>query len=203
MAASDTFSSLTMSDAAPALGIDVGGTFVDFALAVPGGGLVTHKVLADPRDLAGSVLAGLSELAALGGQSGDELLRELPLIVHGTTVATNAVLTHGGNRVGLLTTAGTRDALEMRRGIKEEVLNNKYQGPPPLVPRHLRLPVVERLDSAGAVLTPWEPASVERALDTLAAQQVEAVAICFMHAYANDAHERAVAGRVRARLPGA
>lgn len=200
MAAPDSFGTTTASTAAPTLGIDVGGTFVDFALAEPGGGLVNHKVLADPRDLAGSVLQGL---AALGGQSRDELLRELPLIVHGTTVATNAVLTHGGNRVGLLTTAGTRDVLEMRRGIKEEVLNNKYQGPPPLIPRHLRLPVVGRLDSAGEVLTPWEPASVDRALDTLAAQQVEAVAICFMHAYANDAHERAVAERVHARLPGA
>jgi N-methylhydantoinase A len=203
MAAADPFSSTTASAAAPALGIDVGGTFVDFALAVPGGGLVTHKVLAEPADLAGSVLQGLAELAALGGQSRDELLRGLPLIVHGTTVATNAVLTHEGSRVGLLTTAGTRDALEMRRGIKEEVLNNKYAGPPPLVPRYLRLPVVERLDSAGEVLTPWDPASVDQALEVLAAQQVEAVAICFMHAYANDAHERAVAERVRVRLPGA
>jgi N-methylhydantoinase A len=185
-----------------ALGIDVGGTFVDFALLTPTGDLVTHKTLADPRNLAGSVLAGLTELAVVGGLSRDELLRHLRLIVHGTTVATNAVLTHTGTRTGLLTTAGTRDALEMRRGLKEEVLNNKYQGPPPLVPRFLRLPVVERIDAAGRKLTPLDPSSVRAALDTFAHEDVQAIAICTMHAYANDAHERAIADLAREALPG-
>jgi N-methylhydantoinase A len=183
------------------LGIDVGGTFVDFALTMPPGGLVTHKVLADPHDLANSVMGGLVELASLKHQTLPELLGELRLIVHGTTVATNAVLTQSGNRTGLLTTVGTRDALEMRRAIKEEPLDNKYQGPPPLVPRYLRLPVQERVDSAGQELMPVDLQSVEQALQTLAAHQVEAVAICFMYAYANDAHEQQVADLVRAALP--
>ncbi len=183
------------------LGIDVGGTFVDFAFPIPGGDLLTHKVLADPLDLAGSVLKGMDELASLCGQSRRGFLDSLALIVHGTTVGTNAVLTHKGSRVGLLTTAGTRDALEMRRGIKEEPLNNKYQPPPPLVPRYLRLPVVERVDSSGSILTCLDHESLDKALRILEDHRVESIAICLMHSYVNDKHEKAIAARVRESQP--
>lgn len=183
------------------LGIDVGGTFVDFALAFPAGDLLTHKALADPSDLAGSVLKGLEDLASLQGESCRSFLSHLDLMVHGTTAATNAVLTRNGNRTGLITTAGTRDALEMRRGIKEEPLNNKYQAPPPLVPRYLRLPVTERMNSAGKVLIALDRRSVDEAIAVLDSYKVESVAICLMHSYANDSHELAVAARVRQLLP--
>lgn len=183
------------------LGIDVGGTFVDFALFVEGDGVFVHKLLANPTDLAESIMEGLAELAAVRGVSSRTFLGGLEAIVHGTTVATNAVLTGTGSRTGLLTTKGTRDALEMRRGIKEEPLNNKYQPPPPLVPRYLRLPLNERMDSTGAIITKLDLGSVDRAVETLTAERVDSVAICLMHAYANSAHEEAVAEQVRRKLP--
>lgn len=185
------------------LGIDIGGTFMDLALYWPGRGLVVHKELADAEDLARSVLRAIDGLAREVGLTAGELLGRLRQIVHGTTVATNAVLTHRGARTGLLTTAGTRDALEMRRGVKERPLDNHFHGPPVLVPRRLRLGVPERIDSAGAELEPVDLPALEALLDELAAARVEAVAVCLMHAYATDDHERLVAEAVRRRLPEA
>ena len=178
------------------LGIDVGGTFVDFALCDAAGKLTVHKVPADPADMAVAIMRGISDLAEQRGTNAGTLLSSLDLVVHGTTVATNAVLTGTGSRTGLLTTKGTRDALEMRRGVKEEPLDNKYEGPPPLVPRYLRLPVDERVDWNGNVMT-----ALEAAVQALKAHEVEAVSVCLMHAYANDAHERRVAERLREALP--
>jgi N-methylhydantoinase A len=105
--------------------------------------------------------------------------------------------------VGLLTTRGFRDALAMRRGIREAQYDNRYTAPPPLVPRWLRLPVRERLDETGAVLTPLDAVDLRDAVGELAAANVDAVAICFMHAWANDAHERIAEEHVTAALPGA
>jgi N-methylhydantoinase A len=184
------------------LGIDVGGTFVDFALAAADGTIATHKVLAHGERLVRCVLDGLAELAALRGATRRQLLGGTGLIVHGTTVATNAVLTHTGARTALLTTEGTRDALEMRRGVKELPLDNRYTGPPPLVPRTRRFGLTERLDASGEVEIPLEPGSLEQALVAVQAAEVDAVAICLMHAYARPEHELAVAGAVAARLPG-
>ena len=185
------------------IGVDIGGTFVDFAVRGPAGGMAVHKVPADPTDLAGSIMRGIADLAEDNGTDAGTLLRHTEFVVHGTTVATNAVLTGTGCRTGLLTTKGTRDALEMRRGVKEEPLDNKYEGPPPLVPRHLRLPVDERMDWSGRVLTTLDAGSLEAAVETLKTHRVEAVAVCLMHAHANDEHERTVAARVREALPDA
>ena len=192
-----------MSDSRPAyrIGVDVGGTFVDFALCDAAGEMAVHKVPADPADPAGAIMRGMAELAEQRGADVEAFLGSVDLVVHGTTVATNAVLTGGGSRTGLLTTHGTRDALEMRRGVKEEPLDNKYQAPSPLVPRYLRLPVDERVDWRGDVLGELDTGSVEAALQALKAHEVEAVAVCLMHAYANDAHERQVADRLREVLP--
>ena len=192
-----------MSDSRPAyrIGVDVGGTFVDFALWDAAGEMAVHKVPAEPADPAGAIMRGVAELAAQRGADVEAFLGTVDLVVHGTTVATNAVLTGGGSRTGLLTTQGTRDTLEMRRGVKEEPLDNKYEAPSPLVPRHLRLPVDERVDWRGAVLGELDTGSVEAALQALKAHEVEAVAVCLMHAYANDAHERQVADRLREVLP--
>ena len=192
-----------MSDSRPAyrIGVDVGGTFVDFALCDAAGEMAVHKVPADPADPAGAIMRGMAELAEQRGVDVEAFLGSVELVVHGTTVATNAVLTGGGSRTGLLTTQGTRDALEMRRGVKEEPLDNKYEAPSPLVPRYLRLPVDERVDWRGDVLGELDTGSVEAALQALKAHEVEAVAVCLMHAYANDAHERQVADRLREVLP--
>ena len=183
------------------VGVDVGGTFVDFALCDRDGEMAVHKVPAEPADLAGSIMRGIADLAVQRGTDVRTFLGGMDLVVHGTTVATNAVLTESGSRTGLLTTKGTRDALEMRRGVKEEPLDNKYEGPLPLVPRYLRLPVDERVDWNGDVLAELDTDSLEAAVQALQTHEVEAVAVCLMHAYANDAHERRVAERLREALP--
>ena len=185
------------------MGVDIGGTFVDFALWDGDRELIIHKVPAEPGDLAGSIMRGIAELAEQRHADVSAFLGATTLLVHGTTIATNAVLTGSGSRTGLLTTKGTRDALEMRRGVKEEPLDNKYLGPPPLVPRYLRLTVDERVDWNGNVLKELDVGSLEAAVEALKFHEVEAVSVCLMHAYANGAHERRVAERLRAALPEA
>ena len=118
-------------------------------------------------------------------------------------MTTNAVLTGRWAKTGLLATAGFRDALAMRRGIRERLYDNKYAAPKPVVPRRLRLPVRERIDRTGSVLRPIELDDVDRAAEVLVSQGVEAVAVCFLHAYANPAHERAALDRLRERMPDA
>ena len=192
---------MSKSRASYRVGVDIGGTFIDFALCDAAGAMSVHKVPAEPADLGASIMRGIGELAVQRGTDVRTFVGCMDLVVHGTTVATNAVLTGSGSRTGLLTTKGTRDALEMRRGVKEEPLDNKYEGPPPLVPRYLRLAVDQRMDWNGNVLAELDAGSLETAVGVLQAQGVEAAAVCLMHAYANDAHERQVAARLRAALP--
>ncbi len=185
------------------IGIDVGGTFTDYLLLEPGGGTRAHKVLSTPDDPSRAVLQGLDELAQACGLAPAVFLGQVEIIVHGTTVTTNAVLTGKFARTGLLTTYGFRDALQMRRGVRESFYDNKFSAPAPLVPRRLRLPVRGRITADGRELEPLSHDDLEAAIATLAAAGVEAVAICFMHAYANPAHEQAAAERVSLRLPQA
>ena len=126
---------------------------------------------------------------------------EVEIIVHGTTVTTNAVLTGKIAPVGLLTTHGFRDALQMRRGMREVQYDNKYPAPEPLVPRRLRRPIVERINAEGEVLQPIMLDGVDDALERFKAAGVEAVAVCFMHAYRNDVNEQAAAQRVAEQMP--
>ena len=126
------------------------------------------------------------------------------LIVHGTTVTTNAVLTDTGARTALLTTEGFRDILEMRRGVRSRnhLYDNKYVAPPPLVPRHLRLPVSERVDVDGRVRTPLDEASLKARLARRVGEGIEALAVCFMHAYANAENEQRARQIVEEVAPG-
>ena len=110
-------------------------------------------------------------------------------IVHGTTVATNATLTHTGAKSALLTTRGVRDALEMRRGIRERQYDNRYANVKPLVPRYLRIGVGGRLDRNGVEGEPLSIEDVRNAIALFKRERVEAVSICFMNAFANAAHE--------------
>jgi N-methylhydantoinase A len=185
------------------IGVDVGGTFTDFLLRRDGGPARAAKTPSTPADLSEGVLAGLRELAAAEGKDLGLFLGEVELIVHGTTVTTNAVLTGEVARLGLLTTRGFRDALAMRRGIREAQYDNRYTAPTPLVPRWLRLPVTERVEVSGAVRTPLDQADLDAALTRLSEAGVEAVAICFLHAWANPAHEVIAESRALAALPGA
>ena len=183
------------------LGVDIGGTFVDFALWDRDRELTVHKVPVDPTDLAGTILRGIAELAEHRATDVTSFLGATRMLVHGTTIATNAVLASTGSRTGLITTRGTRDALEMRRGVKEEPLDNKYLPPAPMVPRYLRLPVNERVDWHGNVLEELSTASLHAAVNELRHHEVEAVAVCLMHSYANDVHEQEAAARLRVALP--
>ena len=183
------------------IGIDVGGTFTDFFLACEDGQTRALKVPSTPDDPTIAVMQGLGEMAAAAGHASSAFLQLIDRIVHGTTVTTNAVLTGRMASVGLLTTRGFRDALQMRRGIREEPYDNKYTAPDPIVPRWLRLPVGGRIDWAGNEIEPLALEDVDKGADVLRAAGVEAVAICFMHAHANGAHERRAAERLRELLP--
>jgi N-methylhydantoinase A len=185
------------------IGVDVGGTFTDLLLMRDGAAPRAAKAPSTPSDPSEGFLAGLAELAAGEGLPLETFLGDVDVIVHGTTVTTNAILTGDVARVGLLTTRGFRDALAMRRGIREAQYDNRYAAPRPLVERWLRLPVTERVDATGAVVTPLDTADLGAALTTLREAGVDAVAICFLHAWANAAHEEAAEARARAALPAA
>ncbi|HEY1362554.1 MAG TPA: hydantoinase/oxoprolinase family protein [Xanthobacteraceae bacterium] len=187
------------------IGVDVGGTFTDFIIAAGGSEPLIHKVLSTPDDASIAVIAGLRELAklAMPGAPFAQFIASVETIVHGTTVTTNATLTRTGSRSALLTTAGVRDALEMRRGVRERQYDNRYTNVKPLVPRHLRIGVRGRLDRNGRELEPLSLDDVRSAIALFKEEQVEAVSICFMNAFASPAHEQAAAELVRRELPGA
>jgi N-methylhydantoinase A len=179
------------------VGIDVGGTFTDLtAVDEATGRVVVTKVPSRPRDESAAVLAGLQALGIAG--------RDVRRLVHGTTVGTNAVLERRGARVAILTTAGFRDLIEIGRTKRNipALFVPTFVRPKPVVERKHRFEVAERLAADGAVLVPLDPASVERALDEAAAAGAEALAVCFLHAYLNPAHERAVADAAKGRYPG-
>lgn len=184
------------------VGIDVGGTFTDLCLWSQDGSVGSFKVLSTPQDPSLGVLDGIRTMAEARGMPVAGLARATSLIVHGTTVTTNAVLTRSGAPTALLTTEGVRDALEMRRGIREKQYDNRFQNVVPLVPRRLRKPVAGRLDFRGEETVPLDAESVRRATEELRRDGVTSVAICFMHSYANPVHERAAAELVRSALPG-
>jgi len=185
------------------IGIDVGGTFTDFLLAMEDGTTQIYKVLSTPDDPSIATLEGIREMARERGISTKEFLRDVTVIVHGTTVTTNAVLTYTGVKTGLLTTEGVRDALEMRRGIREEQYNNRYQNVEPLAQRYLRYPIHERLDYKGEVLVTINERDVHDAAELFLKEGVEAIAICFMNSFANHAHEEVSARIIRQRVPEA
>jgi N-methylhydantoinase A len=185
------------------IGIDVGGTFTDFLVTQPDAEPRVFKVLSTPADPSIGLINGLQEIAASMATTLTGLARSVETIVHGTTVTTNAVLTHTGAKTGLLTTDGVRDALEMRRGVREAQYDNRYTNVPPLVPRYLRRSVRGRLDYRGEPLAPLNVDDVREALQVFKDEQVQAVAICFMNSFANAEHEQQAAELVRRQLPDA
>src|SRR6202140_1141443 len=143
------------------IGIDVGGTFTDLVAIDPAGVTTLAKVPSTPEDPSLGVLDGLTQLAERLGRDRASLLGETERIVHGTTVATNALLEHKGARTGLLTTEGHRDVIEMREGLKDDRYNLRLPPPGQLVPRRLRLPVPERMRAEARVETPLGPQSLD------------------------------------------
>ncbi|PPQ27071.1 hydantoinase/oxoprolinase family protein [Rhodopila globiformis] len=185
------------------IGIDVGGTFTDIVVSGDGGGTITAKSTTTPADQSDGVLEGIALAAQRLGLTTTDLLGRASRIVHGTTVATNALLEGKTAPAGMLTTAGHRDVIEMREGLKPDRYNLRMAPPPPLVPRRLRLPVTERVRADGTVEVPLDTASLDTAIDQLERGGVQTVAICFLHAWRNPGHEHQAAEAVRRRLPGA
>ncbi len=185
------------------IGIDVGGTFTDLVAVDDAGRVALAKAASTPADPSVGVMEGLGLLAAALGADRTDLLRQTERIVHGTTVATNALLERKGARVALLTTEGHRDVLEMREGLKDDRYNLRMPAPEPLVPRARRLAVRERLRADGRVAVRLDRRSLARAIATLRRQRVESVAVCYLHAYRDARHEVATAAALRRALPGA
>ena len=184
------------------IGIDVGGTFTDLVAVDAHGKVTLAKAESTPEDQSLGVMEGLARLAEALGLERGQMLRETERIVHGTTVATNALLEMKGARVGLLTTEGHRDIIEMREGLKDDRYNLRQPPPVQLVPRNRRLGVRERIRPDGRVEIPLDRASLATAIDTLKRERVEAVAICYLHSWRDATHERATAEAVKAAMPG-
>jgi N-methylhydantoinase A len=185
------------------IGTDVGGTFTDLVAVDDLGRTTLAKVPSTPADPSIGVLDGLQLLADALGLQRAALLAETDRIVHGTTVATNALLEHRGAKVGLLTTEGHRDVIEMREGLKDDRYNLRLPPPEQLVPRKLRLGVRERMRADGRVETPLDQDSLNRAMAALERERVEAVAVCYLHSWRDPSHEYATRDAVKRALPGA
>jgi len=184
------------------IGIDVGGTFTDLVAVDQDGRVTIAKSTSTPKDPSIGVMEGLSLLAADLGIDPRSLLAATDFIVHGTTVATNALLERKGAKAGMLTTEGHRDVIEMREGLKDDRYNLRMPPPRHLVPRARRLGVRERMRFDGKVGTPLDKRSLEAAIARLKRDGVTSVAVCYLHAYRDGRHEQATRRALERLLPG-
>lgn len=178
------------------LAIDIGGTFTDVVL-VHQGETFAEKILTTHDSPSDAVIEGIQTVV----DDSAIALNDVPIVLHGTTLATNALIQRSGARTALLTTEGHRDILEMAFENRFEQYDVNIERPAPLVPRHLRIPIKERMNAAGQPLLELDRDSVENAVSVLQQFEIESVAIGFLHSYANSEHERTVAAAVSARLP--
>src|SRR5580704_11980013 len=179
------------------LGVDIGGTFTDVALEA-GGERFSAKILTTPDAPERAVIAAIRQVlreAALAP-------RDLSIIIHGTTLATNAIIERKGVKTALVTTEGFRDTIEIRHENRFEQYDVNIDLPPPLVPRRLRFVVPERVNAQGKVIVPLDEAAVERLAERLLAEEVDSVAIGFLHSFTNPAHEIRTREILTARLTG-
>jgi len=171
------------------IGIDVGGTFTDFVLVRPDGALLLSKVPTTLADQSVGVMQGLSALAAKEGLATRALLEETELVVHGTTTADNTLIEMNGAKVGLLTTEGHRDEIEIRRGYKEEIWDPAFPPPIPIAKRRHRFGIPERLDFRGNVIRELDEEAVRAAVRRLRRDGIESIAVCFLFSFVNPSHE--------------
>lgn len=180
------------------IGVDVGGTFTDFVLVDEHRDTIfTGKRLTTTADPSAAITAGIARLLA----DAQTPIAELHSVVHGTTLVANTVIERKGARVGLITTAGFRDAIEMGKEIRYDLYDLFLERPEALAPRHLRREVSERIDATGAVLLPFDAEAFRAAVRALLADGVEAIAVSFVHAYRNPAHELAAKAILEAEFP--
>jgi N-methylhydantoinase A len=183
------------------IGIDVGGTYTDLVAIDRNGRTVFAKSPSTPADQSIGVMAGLEELARRLELTRAEMLGQTDRLVHGTTVATNALLERKGAKVALLTTQGHRDVIEMREGLKGNRYDLRSPPPDPLVPRELRFGVRERSKPNGDVLISLDEESLGEAIAAIRESGATSVAVCFLHSYRNPAHEIAAVERLARQLP--
>src|SRR5438067_9447942 len=162
-------------------GIDIGGTFTDIVLLGSDGTVHTKKVSSSVENYAQAIVDGLNEVFRETGLTGGAIEE----IRHGTTVASNAILEHKGARVGLITTKGFRDVLEIRTLRMPKLYDLTWTKPAPLVERYLPKVVDERISHKGAIQRVLDPVDAEGAVDALLAEKVEAIAVCLLNSFAN------------------
>src|SRR5260221_4013830 len=184
------------------IGVDVGGTYTDLVATDETGRTVFAKSPSTPADQSIGVMAGVEELARRLTVTRADMLAATDRLVHGTTVATNALLERKGARVALLTTEGHRDVIEMREGLKPDRYDLRSPPPEPLVPRELRFGVRERLKANGKILIPLDQTSLDEAIAGIRKSGASSVAVCFLHSYLNPIHELAAVERLAKQLPG-
>jgi N-methylhydantoinase A len=188
---------LSETGSTPRLGVDIGGTFTDVALEAHGRRW-TAKLLTTAAAPERGVLDAIAAVLAEAGIAA----ADIALVIHGTTLATNALIERKGARTALLTTEGFRDTVEIRHENRFEQYDVNIELPPPLVPRRWRLPVRERSDAQGRVLVPLDEEDARRAIDELKRQQIQAVAVGFLHSFTNPEHEQRVGALLARHLPG-
>jgi N-methylhydantoinase A len=184
------------------IGVDVGGTYTDLVATDESGRTVFAKSPSTPADQSLGVMAGLEELARRLNVTRAEMLVATDRLVHGTTVATNALLERKGAKVALLTTEGHRDVIEMREGLKPDRYDLRSPPPEPLVPRERRFGVRERLKASGEILIPLDAKSLDDAVAAIKQSGATSVAVCFLHSYLNPVHELAAVERLKLALRG-
>lgn len=179
-------------------GIDIGGTFTDFIVLDEGDASIRlHKCLTTPADPSKGALAGLAEVVSAAGIN----VADLDEVVHGTTLVANAVIERKGASVGLITTEGFRDILEIGVEQRYDIYDLFLTFPEPLVRRSRRLEIAERIGADGGVIRPLDEMSVLHAVKKLVADNVEAIAVCLMHSYRNPAHEQRVRTLIKHHYP--
>ncbi len=184
------------------IGIDVGGTFTDFLLVDESGKSDVYKTSTTPKNPTEGVLAGLSMMAAdKKYQQVNDFLKEVSIIVHGTTITTNATLTGDGAKTGFITTKGFRDVLNMRRGLREKQYDPKQSPPPPLVPRYLCQVVEERVNADGEAVVPLNEADVRSAVQLFKAEGVESIAVSLLFSFFHPAHEQRIRQMIQEEMP--
>src|SRR5690349_21161504 len=176
------------------IAVDIGGTFTDgLAATTPGGRIWVAKTLTTPRDPGEAVTTVIADLlkqiAAAPGMNGSNVTE----VVHGTTLVTNTLIERKGARTGLVVTKGTRDVLDIGREWRYDLYDLNLKLPEPLAPLEQRREVDERLDASGEVVTALTGAELDRLLQNIAEMNVDAVAVCLLHSYVNDAHEKKIA----------
>ena len=179
------------------VGVDIGGTFTDIVFLAADGQLHTRKVSSTVQDYAQAIARGLQEVF----DDTDMTPAQIEEVLHGTTVASNAILEMAGARTGLITTEGFRDVLELRTLRMPRLYDIGWEKPEPLVPRHLRLGVKERVDAKGQVEGAPDREQIAATVDQLVADGVEAIAVCLINSFAHPEHERLVGEVIRERAP--